>query len=203
MKKTGKSTLIRNLIDECNHNANTSPFQDTACEPTTEVKLIVKTLFINGKFYKCTFIDTPGLRTVPDNIQQSTDELTLIMFVLKHGNNSTEAISYFTNKLQDIACQSVAVIITFCDTLIDEEYKDIIKKFMSSCDTKQFSTDVYKRVYPIGFPNTALMEERAGEFSRNFIQKNVSKLHQLIEQSSDYAPARDVAERGNIRCSVM
>ena len=203
MKNTGKSTLIRKLIDESHQDAGTNPFLDTAYEPTTEVQLITKTLFINGKFYQCTFIDTPGLscRTVLDNIRHSTDELSLIMFVFRHGKKSTEAISYFTN-IQDVACLSVAAIITFCDTLTDEDYKEITKEFMSGCDTKQFSTDVDRRVYPIGFPNTTFMEERAGELSRNFIQKNVSKLHQLIELSSEHAPAKDAAVRDK-KCSIM
>ena len=204
MKNTGKSTLIRKLIDEGHHDTNINPFQDTAYWPTTEIQLITETLFINGKFYNCTFIDTPGLthRTVLDNIQHLTDELTLILCVFKHGNDSTEAISYFTNILQDVACPTVAVIITFCDTLNDQDYKDITKEFKSSGDTKQFSTGVDKRVFAIGFPSTASMEERAGEISRDFIQKNVSKLHQLIELSSDYAPAKDATVSGK-KCSVM
>ena len=208
MEKTGKSTLIRKLIDEDHHDTNTNPFQDTVYKPTTAVQPIIKTLFINGKFYKCTFIDTPGLpsRAVTNYLQHLTDELSLILFVFQHGRNSTEAILCFTNILQGVTCQSVAVIITFCDTLNDEDYKDIKEEFMSSCDTMQFSSGVGKAVYPIGFPSkVASMDERAGELSSKFIQKNVSKLQQLIvnEPSSDHIPAQDATATDRSKCSVM
>ena len=208
MKNTGKSTLIRKLIKNSHHDASINPFRDTTQEPTTEIQLITKTLFINGKYYKCTFIDTPGLthRTALDNIRQklySTDELMLIMFVFKHGESTTEAISLFCNLLEDVTCVKAAAVITFCDILSNVDYEEITKEFTSGSDTKQFSTDIDRRVYPIGFPNTAVMEEMAGELSRKFIQKNVSKLHQLIEVSSDCVPAKDVVRKRDKNCSIM
>ena len=208
MKNTGKSTLIRKLIKDSHRDASINPFLDTTQEPTTEIQLITKTLFINGKYYECTFIDTPGLtrRTVLDNIRQklySTDELTLIMFVFKHGESTTEAISLFCNLFEDVTCVTAAAVITFCDTLSDVDYQEITKEFTSDSNTKEFSTDIDGRVYPIDFPNTAVMEEMAGEFSRKFIQKNVSKLHQLIEVSSDGVPAKDVVRKGDRKCSIM
>ena len=68
------------------------------------------------------------------------------------------------------------------------------------------STECYicHKVYVIGFPNTAGMNVIAEEIGARFIQKNVSKLCQLIATSSDCIAAKDVLKDDkDHRCSVM
>ena len=63
MKNTGKTTLIRKLIKGNYHDTtsnNINAFNNTV-PPTANIEQLTEVLFINGKFYECTFIDTPGL----------------------------------------------------------------------------------------------------------------------------------------------
>ena len=186
MKKTGKTTLIKNLINESNHSFVIS-------KSTNEIQEITRTLFINGKFYKCTFIDSPELTYL-------NDEINLVMFVFKHGQNHSETVSAFADLCEDARNLSAAII-TCCDTLAETEYEDIKGEFRSDPYTKKFSNDVCNRIYPIGFPNTDCMSEIAAEFSRRQIEKNISELHQLIEKSSHCMHARNVAK--DHKCLIM
>ena len=216
MKNTGKTTLITKLIKESHHTCDVSvnPLPNSMYKPTSEMQPITITLFINGRFYECTFIDTPGLSHKSlifdhnNDIRQqlcSIDKLNLILFVFKYGQPNTDAISVISDVFKGPIAQhshvSAAAVITFCDTLINDDYEDITREFISNPCSKQFSIDVGRRVYPIGFPNTVVMKETAAELSRKFIQKNISKLHQLIEASSGGVPAKDVLR--DQRCSMM
>ena len=184
MKKTGKSTLIKRLMGD--------DLLDDTYKRTKEIQQSTKRWFSNGKFYECTFIDTPGLT---NNIRQKLsliDEINLIMFVFKYGQSNDEAVAAFSNLFEDTRDLSVSII-TFCDTLTDSDYDDITRKFRSDPCTKQFSG---RRVFPIGFPNADHIEE-----SKRFIEKNISKLHQLIEMPSGCTPVIDV--RDYTLCSIM
>ena len=198
MKKTGKSTLIKNLINESSHSFVTP-------KSTNEIQEITRILFINGKFYKCTFIDTPGLTYYSFNNTRKQlyliDEINLIMFVFKHGQNHSKAVSAFADLYEDARHLSVAII-TCCDTLAETEYENITREFGSDPCTKKFSSDV-SRVYPIGFPNTDGMKETAAEISRGQIENNISKLHQHIidEMSSRCIHARNVEK--DHKCPIM
>ena len=200
MKKTGKSTLIKNLINESSHSFVTPNYKST-----NEIQEITRTLFINGKFYKCTFIDTPGLTYYNfNNTRQKLyliDEINLIMFVFKHGQNHSETVSAFADLYEDARHLSV-VIITCCDTLAETDYENIRREFGSDPCTKKFSSDM-SRVCPIGFPNTDGMKETAAEFSRGQIENHISKLHQLIidETYSDCIHARNVEK--DHKCLIM
>ena len=208
MKNTGKSTLIRKLIEGSHHDPSINPFANVTYCSTNEIQQITKTLFINGKFYNCTFIDTPGLTTHKNVFHNDNDirqklfsigELNLIIFVFKHGETSTRAMSLFSGLFKDMTCLSAAVI-TFCDKLNND---DVIREFASDPFTKQFSADIGGRVYPVGFPNTANMQENAAELYRISIQKNISKLHELIELFRECIPAEDVIRESDHRCSIM
>jgi len=204
-KGSGKSTLINNLIKEdyCGTNILQSPLPTT-----TRVQQINQKLFINGNFYDCTFIDTPGLTRSSisyDDIRQAVDGLNLILFVFKHGEITAEdhnAVSAFSNLFKNTRSLSVSVI-THCDVLNDHQYKIIVNNFMEDPHTKQLqlSADLGETVYAIGFPDLSLVSELTQEISTKYIQKYVLKLHQLIESSKDFVPAEDIIQ--DSACSIM
>ena len=213
MKSTGKTTLITKLIKWNCHDAtshNISPFRNTAHIPSTAIiNQVTEVLFINGKYYECTFIDTPGL--TPKIIFASRhelyaiDEVNLILFVFKHGDPITNALSVLSDHFKDMRCLSASVI-TYFGELSNDTSESIVREFTSDPQTKQFSIDhnIGDRIYPIGFPDTTRMHAMASEINAKFIHKNISKLIQLIERSSDHMQAvTDVKETAGKGCSVM
>ena len=224
MKNTGKTTLIRKLIKGNYHDTtsnNINAFNNTV-PPTANIEQLTEVLFINGKFYECTFIDTPGLTEKfisASDISNELDKVNLILFVFKHGDISgtTEVPSLLSDHCQDMRCLSASVI-TCCDELTNESYENIIREFTSDPITKQFCADhnigervypigslnnhnVSEKVYSIGFSKRTDMQAIAIELNANFIQENISKLLQLIELSSDHTAAAD--DKNAKKCSVM
>lgn len=169
MKNTGKTTLIKKLIKGNCHDTtsnNINPFWNTThILPTSKIVKVTEVLFINGKFYECTFIDTPGLTqkfiSASDDISDELDKVNLILFVFKHGEPITTVLSVLSDHFKDMRCLSASVI-TYCDELTKSNYESIIREFTSDPITKQSSTDhdIGGRVYPIGFPNTTHMEAK-------------------------------------------
>ena len=228
MKNTGKTTLIKKLIKGNCHDTtsnNINAFKNTV-PPTANIEQLTEVLFINGKFYECTFIDTPGLTqkymsTSDDTRQElySIGKVNLILFVFKHGDisSTTEVLSLLSDRCKDMRCLSASVI-TCCDELTNESYENIIREFTSDPVTKQFCADhnigervypigslnnhnVSEKVYSIGFSKRTDMQAIAIELNANFIQENISKLLQLIELSSDHTAAAD--DKNAKKCSVM
>ena len=208
MKNTGKTTLITKLTNHTYHDTTTmttcSKLSFMNYRPTAKIQEITEVLFINDKYYECTFIDTPGLtrKIIPilddrPNLH-SIDGLDLILFVFKHGENITKALSLFSDLLKaDMKCSSASVI-TCCDDLTKENYESVLTKFISDPRTKPFCAN---GAYPIGFPDTGGMHVLADEIQAKLIQKNVSKLLYLIETSSDCISTNDVLK--DRKCSVM
>ena len=213
MKSTGKTTLIGKLTKWNCHDTtgnNINPFRNTACiPPTTTINQVTEVLFINGKYYECTFIDTPGLTqkliSASRHEPYSIDKVNLILFVFKHGDTTTKTLSVLSDHFKDMRCLSASVITCFGE-MSNDTCESIVREFTSDPQTKQFSIDhnIGDRIYPIGFPNTARMDAIASEMKARFIHKNISKLIQLIERSSDHMQAViDVKETTSKECSVM
>ena len=175
---------------------------------TTEIEQITETLCINGMFYKCTFTDTPGLahRIMPilgGSIREairSVDKLNLVMFVFRHGDITAEDYRNFSDLFNNTKHLSASVI-TCCDDLNDDQDDEVVKEFTSDPHAKHFSTELCMRVYPIGFPDISRMDGVMQELCTKYIQKNVQKLYQLIEMSSDVVSANDILK--DQTCSIM
>ena len=188
---------------------NVSPFRNTAHIPSTDkINQVTEVLFINGKYYECTFIDTPGLTqkiiSASKHELYSIDEVNLILFVFKHGDATTKALLVLSDHFKDVRCLSASVVTCF-DELSNDTDESILREFTSD---QQFSIDhnIGDRIYPIDFCDTTRMNPIASEMKARFIHENISKLIQLIETSSDHMQAvteSDVKETTGKGCSVM
>lgn len=183
------------------------------CKNISVVDDVRKRVFSAGSSFKdasrLISLTQKSISIVDDDIKQeihSADGLNLILFVYKYGEIAVEdhyTMAIFSGLFKN-AWHISATVITCCDNLKDDQCRaTIVKDFLEDPSTKQFSADLggESRVYPISLPDLTRMEELAQEIHEKYVQKNLSKLHQLIERSHNFLSAQDILKGQN--CSIM
>ena len=214
---SGKTTLINNVIGEgCLHTTKGfAPAHETPQHVQGE-------LCINNNKYQCTFIELPGafytqfyyctdliyislykhkiFEQITDKTQREClERLNLIICVTRCGRIPIG--EKFFQGYPKIFPESIsAFVMNHCDGLNDEACTRMVEELKSNDKTKDFVASMGKGVYTVSFPNLTQVPELLVEPCKQIIQEDVSKLHQLIEQSSDTV---DVLKTDKPSCSII
>ena len=78
-----------------------------------------------------------------------------------------------------------ALVITNCDSKNNAARTEIVEDFKSYELTKDIAASMGKGIYTVGFPDITEMDDDDVTMSLIKSQKDASKLHRLIEESSD------------------
>ena len=213
---SGKTTLIHSITEmKCYDFMFGRPIQ-----MTTE-------LSINGNNYRCTFLK-PASPFVCDynlsNVKQKIVEqitnsnhaeclksLNLIIYVAKYSYRIEEWMCTF-QIYKKLLPESISVlVITGCDFITDAERTRIVEKLKSHEQTKDIAASMGKGIYTVGFPNLHHYESEYKELMKVRMQKDITKLHRLIEESSDSVDVLkesspgcdDILKEGSTRCSFL
>ena len=180
----GKTTLIKKISGmNCPLISKSTeyPFPSTSQNITT-------TLCINNKEYHCTFIELfanyIGL-VANTNKRQCLRQLNLLIYVCRHDCFSCEEkeelkkyISFF-HDAQNIS----ALVITGCENHNDKERLNLVERFKSNENTKDIATSMKNGIYTVGFPDLTNCPRWSKEALESTAQKDISKIHELIENS--------------------
>ena len=131
-------------------------------------------------------------------------KVNLIIHVFKLGRFTEEECKFvqvYVDVFKNTQCIS-SFVITGCDFKSDASCTSIVDIFKSNDYTKDFAAIMDKGIYTIGFCDLSDFADDAGlkEHLELRQKKDLTKLHQLIEKSSD---AVDVLKSSDIgECSV-
>ena len=182
--EVGKSSLIKKIIGmKCS-------LISKSIEPTylDASQHITTTLCINNSEYYCTFIELftnfIGL-IVNTNQRRYLERANLIMYVCRldcFTYEEKEDFKKYINFFKD-AQKISALVITGCENYNDEERLNLVKGFQSNESTKEIAASMQRGIYTVGFPDLTNYPMWSKEALENTAQKDVSKLHELIEYS--------------------
>ena len=209
---SGRSSLINNVIGEDYFDVNAY-----AQKTPLKTQHVDKELLINDKKYQCTFIEPPGSFDIfdipytvdmPDHVRYQAvclERLNLIIYVVRQGRYTIEdrrAFQRFMNHFKNAESIS-ALAITHCECKSEATCTRLLKHFKSDELTKDIAAGMGKGIYTVGFPDLNEMDSEDVECYQLKIQKEVSKLHQLIEESNDIVDVLNISGPDNTVCSVM
>ena len=189
----GKSSLINNVIGEdCLQVVPGLP------DPSTTAQHVSRELSINNTKYQCTFIELPcaiyGHNRLYNKewIMQTTNpcqreylkRLNLIIYMKKLGRLVEEDRNSFVYTKIFPQTESIsALVITYCDSKNNAARTRIVEDFKSNGE--DIAASMGKGIYTVGFPDLTELDDEYVTTSLIKSQKDASKLHQLIEESSD------------------
>ena len=155
---------------------------------------IYKILRINNKLYHCNIITEdvplPHYRNTDKNERMYSNQrmrLNLIIHVLKNGRFIMADYEWY-RWFRDfcIAAHNIsALVITGCQGQNDLCRTRIVEDHKSSEHMKDCVTVMGKGIYTVGFPVLDELKDDIQEEIKLGMQKDVIKLHQLIEESND------------------
>ena len=203
--RSGKSSVINRVIGE--------DYLDVKSPGYTN-QHVHRKLVINNSKYQCTFIEIPGSfyyynkpisyhveKIAKSHLREHLQRLHLIIHVFKHGRftvGERETFKMYMNFFKN-AQRISALVITHCESFSDEHCTGIVKEWKSNEQTRDIAASMGKGIYTVGFPKVPIT------ITKPAIQEDVSKLHQLIKESSDTVDVvRDLdIDLGYSACSIM
>ena len=134
------------------------------------------------------------------------ERLNLIIYVVRQGRFTDEDWRAFRScmGLFKNAESISAIVITHCECKNDAACSRLLKQFKSDELTEDIAAKMGKGIYTVGFPDLKEMDSEHVGFYKSKIQKDVSKLHQLIQESDDIVDVLKTSGPDNTaQCSVM
>ena len=198
----GKSSLINKVIGEDHFEMNAFPLASpTVANQHADKDTIqhaYKDLYANNKTYKCVFINPPPPDALPhesdyvqkiaeSNLRVNFKYLSLIIYVVRLDRfaiEDWEAIESYKKFFKETESVS-ALVITHCECKNDTARAKIVQHFKSNEHTRRIATSMYKGIHTVGFPDLDEVDIEDKEHFKQKMQKDVSKLHQLIIESND------------------
>ena len=191
---------------------------------TATTQHVCRELLINNKLYLCTFIDLeiPHASDILFNEpllkeqivgqfnphqRKCLEKLNLVIYVCRDGHFTVED----KNTLQvymNILPQSIsALVVTHCDFLDSAVRIEIVEGLKSDEVIKDIAASMGKGIYTVGFSDLTQLLHIKPAFMfvdrfKSSIQEEVSKLHGLIEKSSDSVNALQETPAA-VSCSIM
>ena len=153
-----------------------------------------KKLSINNNEYHCTFLKPLSImlpgdnhdvkeEMVKSNNREILKRLNLIIYVVKGSCYSgLDALHMYTKFLKNTHSIS-ALVFTHCG-YNDAKRSRFVEGFKSIDCFKDFAASMGKGIYTVDFPDLDYFDEDKEQI-KQIMQKDVTKLHQLIEESSD------------------
>lgn len=154
-----------------------------------------KKLSINNNEYHCTFLRplsilSPGdnrdveEEMVKPNNREILKRLNLIIYVVQGScYRRLDALQWYNKFLKNTHSIS-ALVFTHCG-YNDAERSRFVEGFKSIDCFKDFAASMHKGIYTVDFPDLDWVNDKDKERIKQKMQKDVIKLHQLIEESSD------------------
>ena len=191
----GKSTLINNIVGE----NLLQVYHGFRCDNRDDLPSHVKkTLLINNNLYDCHITESPPYKNPYDMVLTNQRlRVNLIIYIMKFQrltDNDLKTFQEYTRLFQNTHSIS-AFVITGCEMTDRTRVVEVLK---SDIYTKDFAAIMGKGIYTVGFPDISSYPTVMEEWFKLEQQKDVTKLHELIEKSNDTV---DVSYFGG--CSIL
>ena len=154
---------------------------------------IHNTLVINNIKYQCTFIkpfgimekdDVSPLEEIAKSHREYFKRLNLIIYVVNLRSIDVETLQVYTKFFKNT--RSISALV-FTHSRPNPRNRRILEEFKSRKDTKDIAANMGKGIYTVDFFDTSTFsfdEEHIAKCSQ-IMQEDVTRLHQLIEESSN------------------
>lgn len=176
-------------------------------------------LLINNTKYQCNFIEVPDLYSNPyrskpisyhveqmvkSNLGMYLQSVNLIIMCTSGRLGSfveeiVEEIGQIYTKFTKNT-KILALVITHCDQLRPNAIARRVEEFKSDERAKDIVASLGKGIHTVGFPDLFDIKPEHRESRKDEMQKDVLKLHRLIEESNDSV---DVLKEHSHRCPIM
>lgn len=178
----GKNTLINYLINEEVFHIH------HVFEPVnTTTERAISVIHIDGDEYLYTFISTNGFESFLE-ATRLVGALNLIVTVFmldRFRPQDKELLFKVSNFVEHCNFQQIAAsVITHCELLSQQSREKVVESFKTSPITKDFAALMSRGIYTVGFPSLQYCPKRLQSCFAESIQKDRSKLLQLIAQST-------------------